>query len=232
MTSEQQALAQVVADIEQRLFADLLDPADATRLRSDRRAWHYRPSHHIRRGLCTPSDIIRLQQPGARLLSIGAWPLVFERTLLELGVPVAHLMVADSDPDILTAQHTFEARAFDLTQVWPLDLGTFDLIIFPESLCIALTDCLRQQGQVLGAVGDHFPADEPQAELLARVCAQALAHLRGGGEIRADGPMPHPKVVQRASQLLLEAGWPHTLRYERYLLQVQAADSGAQLAFP
>jgi hypothetical protein len=232
MTSEQQALAQVVAGIEQRLFADLLDPADATRLRSDRRAWHYRPSHHVRRGLFTPPDIIRLQQLGARLLSIGAWPLVFERTLLELGVPVAHLVVADSDPDILTAQHTFEARAFDLTQAWPGDLGTFDLIIFPESLCIALTDRLQQEGQPLGLVAGGFPGDEPQAQLLSVVCAQALGHLRRGGVVRADGPMPHPKVVQRASQLLLEAGWPHTLRYERYLLQVQAADSGAQLAFP
>lgn len=201
--------------LEEQMFSDRLDPTDAIRLRHDGYAWHYRPSHHAARGLINAEDVAMLSAPGHRLLSIGAFPAALEHCLVAVGLPPGHITITDIDPRILTCPIPCEKRQFDALEPWPADLGHFDRILFPESLCIMFTD--RLQSVPDDPTVPHA-TDPLEAKLLAHVLGSALSHLAPGGIIRADGPMSHPNVVQRAADLL-QAHWPQMhIAYTRYLL--------------
>ncbi len=208
-----------VREIEERLFADECDPEDSVHMKRDGYSWLYRPSHHASTGLVTAADVRLLSKPGARILSVGAHPAHLERVLVELGVPAANVVVADVLPAVAASDFPFETACFDMLGPWP-EMGTFDRIVFPESLCIALTDRLKKTGPH----GDQpFATDASEAKLLSHVLSSALARLRPGGEIRANGPQSHPNVVKAARSLVQAAGYPHELDYERYFAVVRNA---------
>jgi hypothetical protein len=194
-----------VRRLEERLFADQL--GDAGRMKSDRYSWHYRPSHHAASGLVTPDDI------GKHILSVGAFPAYLERVLCELGA--THIVIADNDPAIAEIKSDMKAVVFDATKPWPAAGGTFDLIIFPESLCICMSDLLKKDSDV------PFATDTLEAELLSGILGQALSRLRPGGEIRANGPMSHPNVVAAAKAKLEQAGQKPVIEYQRFFLRVR-----------
>lgn len=208
-----------VRELEERLFPDACDPADSVHLKNDGYSWLYRPSHHASTGLVIDSDVKFLSRPGARLLSVGGHPAYLERTLVELGVPAGNIVAADVLPAITDSNLAFETACFDMLGPWP-EMGTFDRIIFPESLCIALTDRLKKTGPH----GDApFAMDPQEAKLLCGVLCSALQRLRPGGEIRANGPQSHPNVVKAARSLVEARGFPHELDYQRYFLKVKNA---------
>jgi len=207
-------LLALVSVLEEELFADELDPYDLTRMKSPDYSWLYRPSHHIESGLLTVEDIERLRN-GKRLLSIGSFPAYLERVLVACGVPAENIVVTDVNPALAELELPMEHVVFDCTKAWP-DLGMFDVIIFPESLCIALTDTMK--GEDLPQTNDAFPTDAREAELLAHVMKEALRRLNSGGVIRANGPMSHPNVWKRVGEILEGA---FTLKYERYLVEVR-----------
>lgn len=219
-------LAEVRA-VEERLYPALLDPAQPRRVLGARRYREFRPSHHVSRGLVGAADLAAMSAPGRRALSVGAYPAIFERLLCELGVPAGNLVVADHDPDIVACAGPMAKVAFDMLGPWP-DLGTFDLILFPESLCMGLGDRVAEaepQGK------GPFPGDALAGRLLAGVLGEAMARLRPGGEIRADGPMSHPNVVRAASAALDAAGHPHRLRYERFFLWLRPGEPPSECSF-
>lgn len=218
LTPEGRAFLEEVRAVEERLYPELLDPDQPRRLLGARAFREFRPSHHVSRGLVGAADVAEMSRAGRRVLSVGAYPAAFERLLCALGVPPENLVVADQDPAIADCPGEMEKVAFDMFDPWP-ELGTFDLILFPESLCMALGE------RVAGAEGaGPFPGDALAGRLLAGVLAEAVRRLRPGGEVRADGPMSHPNVVRAASAALDAAGHPHRLRYERFFLWVRPSD--------
>ena len=216
-----------VREVEERLFPELLDPDHPHRLSSARRSWEYRPSHHVRRGLVGVADLEVLAGAGRRVLSVGAHPCCLERLLCELGVPPEKVVVADRDPDVAACAPGAWA-VFDLLERWP-ELGRFDLVLFPESLCIALSDRVAAQGPHGGS--GAFPGDALEARLLAHMVGEALVRLAPGGEIRADGPMSHPNVVRTASEALDAAGLQHVLEYDRFFLRVRVSQGLSERRF-
>jgi hypothetical protein len=215
-----------VRHIEEKLFPKDLDPTDVTRIKSDKYSWLYRPSHHIESGLITEKDIEDLKS-GKILLSVGAHPAYLERVLLELGVPALSITLADKDPGLSDMAGEMKHAVFDMTKPWP-SIGSFDLIIFPESLCIALSNKVEQENPQ--KEGLH-PNDDRESELLSFVIKQAFDHLKDGGEIRANGPQSHPNVVKMASVRLDQEGLFHTLEYDRYFLRVRRSNNGSVLRF-
>lgn len=205
-----------VRALEEQLFAAALDPEDAIRMTHDGYSWHYRPSHHAETGLITPEDFAK------QILSAGAHPAYSERILVELGLPRENLLVADHDGALLEAPKELRTVIFDMTEPWP-EQGRFDLIVFPESLCIALANRIDREGRPTPTPNNEFPADAREAELLASVLMEAISCLKPGGEIRANGPQSHPNVVQAAREILERQGFPHELEYDRYFLRVRPA---------
>ena len=210
-----------VRELEEQFFGDQLDPNDKSRIKSDRYSWHYRPSHHAATGLITQEDCEALSQPGKRLLSIGASPPFLEQLFPHLGIPGEHIVIADKDPQILNIAGAMQKEVFDMTNEWP-NMGDADLIIFPESLCIALSNKLEQEiGDLDNKKSEKYASDFREAELLAAVLRQALERLRPGGEIRANGPMSHPNVMKMAQLQLLKEGYDCVIEYERFFLRVR-----------
>ena len=220
LTAVQRAFVEEIRALEERLFPDQLDDTDPSRMKSNRYSWHYRPSHHVATGLLTKSDSDDLSRSGKRLLSIGAYPAYLERVLLELGVPPENIVVADNDPAIANSEGSMQKIVFDAHAPWP-DIGTFDLIIFPESLCIAVRDHIKQRATKDVPAHADFPNDALEAELLSVIIGQALERLRPGGEIRANGPMSHPNVIRSMSAKLGQQGRHHVVTYHRFFLLVQ-----------
>ena len=217
-----------VRQIEERLFADQLDPHDATRMKNDGKySWLYRPSHHIESGLIVEGDIVSLTRFANRVLSVGAHPLYLERVLLELGVPSSNIVAADHNIAIIDIDCAAEKIIFDMTQAWP-QIGEFDLIIFPESLCIAIRDTIKKEGTA--ATDNRFPTDAREAELLAHVLGEALMRLKPGGEIRANGPMSHPNVVKSAGGHLNAKGLKHHIGYDRFFLTARVSGTSSEIA--
>ncbi len=200
--------------LEERLFPEDLHPTDSMRMKNPAYSWLYRPSHHVESGLVTEEDIERLKT-GATMLSVGAYPAHLERVLLELRVPASAITLADTNPALLEGECPMRRVLFDMTEDWPA-IGLFDLIVFPESLCIALSNRVDQENPQ--GEGPH-PHDKREAELLAHVLEHAAGHLAPGGEIRADGPQSHPNVVRRAQASLEVLGTRLTIVYERYFLR-------------
>ena len=216
LTPEGRAFLAEVRAVEERLFPELLDPELPRRLLGVRRYREFRPSHHVSRGLLLAPDLAQLSLPGRRLLSVGAYPACFEYLLCTMGLPAENLVVSDNDPAIAGCRGTMEKVVFDLFEPWP-ELGAFDMIVFPESLCMALGD------RVAVAAPESmvpFPKDQVAGRLLAQVLGEALKRLRPDGEIRADGPMSHPNVFRIASVELETAGVPHRIEYERFFVRV------------
>ncbi len=208
-----------VRALEERLFADELDPGDASRMKSHGKySWLYRPSHHAAAGLLTQEDVALLSEKGRRLLSVGAHPAFFERLLPELGVPAENMLLADVDPGLADVCDPIPHIIFDAVGPWP-DLGTFDRIIFPESLCIAISDNIKKRG-IPDDLENPYANDVLEAQLLAHILTEALARLRPQGVIRANGPMSHPTVVKAMSAMLLKEGIRHAVKYERFFLTV------------
>ncbi len=203
--------------IEERLFCDQLDESDSSRMKSDRYSWHYRPSHHIASELLTKDHIESLSEPNKRLLSIGAFPAYFEQVLIELGIPPENILLADNDPAIMKLNSPMQTIVFDANEPWP-EIGMFDLIMFPESLCIMISDKLKPEELRRNT---EFPNDAPEAEMLAKILGQSLERLNPGGEIRANGPMSHPNVVKAMSKILDAKEIGHEIEYERFLLTVR-----------
>ena len=222
LTEEENSLLQKIRTLQEQLFPDALDPTDGLRMKSDRYSWHYRPSHHIASGLLTSEDMRLLAEPGKRLLSVGAFPAYLELLLPELGVPAENIVIADSDAAIASHAGKLQTIVFDMLEKWP-QMGTFDRILFPESLCIALSDKLRTESTISPVADLTRHANDPrEAELLANVLQESLARLRGGGIIRANGPMSHPNVVKAANTLLQQRGHDVLIDYKRYLLTIRA----------
>jgi len=209
----QNDFVKTIRQLEERLFPDLLDPEDKMRMKSPGYSWEYRPSHHAETRLITAEDVEDLKK-GKRMLSVGGHPGTLERVLRELGVPEEAMLLADVDPRV--QEHG--GIVFDMTNPWP-DIGMFDLILFPESLCIALADRIKKEGTPVSDA--KFPTDAREAELLTVVLGEAFAHLKPGGEIRANGPQSHPNVVKAASEELDEQWIPHVIDYQRYFLRVR-----------
>lgn len=209
-------LVALVSVIEEELFSDELDPDDLTRMKSPDYSWLYRPSHHIESGLLTVEDIEGLRQE-KRLLSVGAFPAYLERVLSAMGVPAENMVVTDVNPALTELSLPMKSVVFDCTKKWP-DLGMFDVIMFPESLCIALTDRLKSEN--IPQTDDAFPTDGREAELLVHIMQESLARLNPDGVIRANGPMSHPNVWKRVSDILQNE---FTLKYDRYLVEVRHA---------
>ena len=203
--------------LEEQEFATQLHTEDSTRMKSDRYSWHYRPSHHIATGLITEGDIALLSQPGKRLLSVGAHPGYLERLLCKLGIPADNILISDNAADFLEEEHSLEKISFDMLGIWP-EIGSFDRIIFPESLCIALSDHIKKMHP---KAESPFATDTMEAELLSGVLRQALERLRPDGEIRSNGPQSHPNVVKAVRAKLDADGYSHTLTYQRYFLSVR-----------
>jgi len=208
-----------VAALEKRIFPGQMDEKDSTRMKNvGKYSWLYRPSHHVATGLITKKDIEMLKASGKRLLSIGAHPAYLEQLLCILGVPAEHIFIADKDAGIALADGLMERTIFDATGIWPESIGTFDLIIFPESLCMAVGGDKKEDKDP-----KDFSGDAKEAATLAVVMGQALKKLRDGGEIRANGPMSHPNVVKAATKLLETAGHPAVIDYDRFFLTVRKA---------
>ncbi len=106
---------------------------------------------------------------------------------------------------------------FDATGIWPESIGTFDLIIFPESLCMAVGGDKKQKAE------KDFSGDAKEAAALAVILQQTLKKLRDGGEMRANGPQSHPNVVKAATAILEQSGQKAEIHYERYFLTVRKA---------
>lgn len=221
ITGNRQAFVERFREAEEQLIPDELDGTEAGRVKSERYSWHYRPSHHAAAGLLTPEDVEMLKQPGRRLLSVGAHPAYYEQVLCLLGVPAENIVVADMDPRILQSKGSMEKIVFDMNGPWP-DIGSFDRIIFPESLCIAMSDRIKQAGLPAKSPEDTtFPTDALEAEMLAHILKEALRRLKPGGEIRADGPMSHPNVVAAMSEKLKAEGCDHIVDYWRFFIAVR-----------
>lgn len=217
---DESSLLARVQTLEQRLFGPELDGDDPMRIKSEKYSWLYRPSHHVKTGLVTEEDVALLSQPGKRILSVGAHPAYLERVLVELGIPADHILVADKLADITSASD-IPSQPFDMLEEWP-DIGLFDLIVFPESICIAMTDKIKE----MGASGqEQSLRDTLEAQLLATILSEALLHLQPGGEIRANGPQSHPNVINKTRKNLREEKVMHELDYERYFLKVRHAVS-------
>ena len=214
-----------VRQMEERLFPEELDSEDDTRMKSHGRYfWHFRPSHHAQTGLITAGDLELLRQPGRRMLSVGAYPAFLERVLLELGISAENLLVADKDAAIAQCSPLLRTRTFDAHEPWP-EMGTFDRILFPESLCISFEDRLQREGQDSDPQRSlAHPTDAREAALLAAVLGQALTRLRPAGIIRANGPMSHPNVVCAMSAALEAQGLHHAVEYQRFFLTVRAKE--------
>lgn len=205
---------------EERLFAGQFSQEDTSMMQSaGRRFWHFRPSHHVATRLVTEEDLALLSRPGRRLLSVGALPAFLERTLCALGVPSQAIFLADKDAGITACAGPLSSVVFDATGAWPR-IGTFDRIIFPESLCIAIGDRIREGGTgEEDATGDH-PTDGIETALLTSLLRSALRRLRPGGVIRANGPMSHPKVI-RAVIACLRREYPQiVVESRRFFLAV------------
>lgn len=230
LSGAQRIFVEQVRAQEERLFAAHLDAEDASRVKSERYSWHYRPSHHAATGLVMQQDIAFLAGAGKGLLSVGAHPALLEQVLCAFGVPAAHILAADNDPAIMRSADVMEKAVFDAIEPWP-ELGTFDLILFPESLCIFLADRIREEGARanLPVTDAAFPTDAREAELLAVVLREAYLRLRSGGEIRANGPMSHPNVVRAASALLHAAGCVHVIDYRRYFLTLRLSTDASRV---
>jgi hypothetical protein len=205
---EQRPFVERVQTLEAKMFPG--EFGDGKMMKSERSFWQFRPSHHASTGLVTAEDIELLKQPGKCLLSVGAHPAFLERLLPELGVPVEHMLIADKEQGIVQAAGTIPSVTFDMLGDWP-DLGMFDRIIFPESLCIAVSDKMREEGLV---PSDDHASDPREAELLVLVLKQALKRLRPGGVLRANGPMSHPNVV-RATGI-------QGIDYDRFFLTIRS----------
>jgi hypothetical protein len=149
------------------------------------------------------------------LLSVGAHPALLERLLPELGVPKANILLADKDPAIGVSAGDIPSVVFDACETWP-DIGTFDRIIFPESLCIALSD--RMKGI---ESKDMRRKDEQEASLLANILTQAHERLRSGGILRANGPMSHPNVIRKMEEILQKEGRKIDLESRRFFLSMR-----------
>ncbi|MBP7114341.1 MAG: hypothetical protein KBA40_02705 [Candidatus Peribacteraceae bacterium] len=220
-TESQKAFTDEVRSLEERLFLGQLDPAQPDRMKNTGKySWLYRPSHHAATGLITKEDVTMLTKPGKRLLSVGAHPAYLEQLLIVLGIPAENIMATDNDPAFRYAEGLMDRALFDCTGIWP-DIGMFDLIIFPESLCMAVGGDSKKEE---GTADSPFPSDSKEAETLAIVLEQALSKLRPDGEIRANGPMSHPNVVKAASTALTLKGCSHSIDYQRYFLTVRPVE--------
>ncbi|MFA6039336.1 MAG: hypothetical protein WCV62_01240 [Candidatus Peribacteraceae bacterium] len=215
--ASQRPFVERVRELEERLFAGKLREDEPGMMQEERKFWRFRPSHHAATGLLTQEDVALLSQPGKRLLSVGAMPAYLERLLPELGVPAENILVTDTDPDITDAAAPLPALAFDMHGTWP-ETGTFDRIIFPESLCIAIRDRLPKEEN------DDHHLDEREAELLTAILKQALMRLRPAGILRANGPMSHPNVMHAVAATLQEEGLAPVMDCKRFFLTVQRQD--------
>lgn len=217
-SDDQKVFVTDVAALEKRMFPGQMDEADADRMKNvGKYSWLYRPSHHARTGLITKKDVAMLMQPDKRLLSIGAHPAYLEQLLCILGVPAEHIFIADKDPGVALADGLMDRTIFDATGIWPESIGTFDLIIFPESLCMAVGGDKKQKAE------KDFSGDAKEAAALAVILQQTLKKLRDGGEMRANGPQSHPNVVKAATAILEQSGQKAEIHYERYFLTVRKA---------
>ena len=220
LPATQQAFVNQIRLIEERLFPDELCADDPSRMKSEGgHYWQYRPSHHIATGLLTQENVTFLSEPGRRLLSVGAYPAFLEKVLVELGVPSENILLTDNNPALSQSSDSMQTIIFDLCDAWPA-MGTFDRIIFPESLCISITDTIKRRGDhrdVQESDGPHA-SDAIDTEILTGVLRQAFIRLRTGGILRANGPMRHPNILRAMSAKLTQEGLAHAMDSRRFFL--------------
>lgn len=215
--ASERAFIEHIRELEQKQFPDQLHDDRSMMKSEERRFWHFRPSHHFATGLLTQEDVALLSRPNTHLLSVGAFPCFLERILLELGIPAHNIVIADKDPAILQCSKQMKAVTFDATDAWP-EMGMFDRIIFPESLCTCLGDTMREKNLISDDVRKR---DAVEAELLTGLMRQALYRLHPGGILRANGPMSHPNVVRMMEESLQKDGYRHSLGYQRFFLYIR-----------
>ncbi len=225
LPSPQHAFVDQIRRLEERLFPDHLSADDPSRMKSESgKFWHYRPSHHFATGLLTQEDVTILSEPDRRLLSVGAYPAFLEKILVELGLPSKNILLTDNNPALSEDSGPMQTIIFDLCDTWPA-MGTFDRIIFPESLCISITDTIKSRGDhrdVRESDGPHA-SDAIDTEILTGVVRQAFTRLRKDGILRANGPMSHPKILAAMSARLTQEGLLHSMDSRRFFLEMKQA---------
>lgn len=164
---------------------------------------------HMRDYLITPKIIAHLKS-GAKMLSIGSGDGHLERLLARgFAVPRKNIHVSDISIHPKLLNQGFPRYEFDLTQDWPKLPCSFDYVIFPESLGVALLK-LRLEGNcvtsrfyedtvkivnatlrkrnVSGADRDFYigliERDIPQAIPTYNILRQAYDLLNNDGELR------------------------------------------------
>lgn len=161
---------------------------------------------HLRDGLVTPRIILDLRN-GAKMLSVGSGDGHLERVLIKgFGIPKDRINVSDKSihPRLLTEGLT--CYEFDMTKPWPDMKKSFNYVIFPESLGVALLsvpggassrflgNTKRIENTVLngGIVSDRdrdfylelIETDVPSATHIYKVLQEAYKKLCNVGEIR------------------------------------------------
>lgn len=223
------AFVEKVRRLEERLFSDNLEPYCPDDMKNEGRNYmHFRPSHHFETGLVTEEDVENLRRPTARLLSIGAFPPFLERTLIELGIPATNIVIADEEPAILQADIPCKKVLLNVKGDWP-DIGTFDRIIFPESLGVATDMSTNASGKQIFLTDPKFPEvlsivkdyDAVELSIFMKVIKEVSKRLRPEGIMRANGPSAHPHVIGAMHLALRELGYNHIIEYWDYFLSIK-----------
>jgi hypothetical protein len=138
----------------------------------------YPPTHYFGRfPLFTPQIVSDFHEHRDKnILSVGTGPAPLERMLVRLGINRDQIVLADKDLEAVPSP--FAVKTFDIYAEWPHDVGTYDLIVFPESL---LVDAVRGR--------------EENIERLYFVVSQALLHLKPGGAIRIKSKLTRNEVL-------------------------------------
>ncbi|HBF13693.1 MAG TPA: hypothetical protein DDW49_09985 [Deltaproteobacteria bacterium] len=135
---------------------------------------HYSPSYFFQHNLVTPELVNQLRDnPARRVLSVGAGKGYLERFLVNVcRVGQNQIVLTDVDAQGLPAG--FENHAFDMWGNWPEMSGTFDTILFPQSIFFRAKPELRTQEVIT-----QYRASE-----LYGLIQKAKAHLNEGGQLR------------------------------------------------
>lgn len=178
-----------IENMEKSMFSEFVDSQIYSP--KDVNYFYFSPSHHVRTGLLTQSDIVDFKSNEfKKILSVGSGPAYLERLLVKLGIHQDNIILADVNA--IHLPKNFKNKIFDMYEDWP-EFGDekFDLIIFPESA-------------IFGKIGDIDPEKEHQKfqETLYKLISFAFKNLVVGGEIRINGPLntwkkPHSYFISQ-----------------------------------